>query len=371
MRNGNIRGVILSVALLSLFVLSMISAATKAFACQVESGKAAQECEWLAASPLAEEIKFLQQSNKWKLRSVIKLEFRTFHIQGLIKINDMLYASSVETVERPVSYASSDNLWDFSVTRTAGSGKAWLFKFGMDGRLIAKIEIGKGDAYHPGGMGYDGRYLWIPVAENRPNSFSKVVRIDPETMQAADSFNIRDHIGQVIYNPADGRFYGTSWGSRRIYKWKVKFDENGHGEVIEAAWEANRSHYVDYQDCQYIKPAHMLCTGVNYLRTPAGKIALGGLELLDISNRGAWPAFQLPVELYLDDRKEATTGNWHPSDPNLVLTNNGFWLERIGDKLNNTNKAPEFNLYFMTEGDGQADLVIYEAMIARPAAPRP
>ena len=34
--------------------------------------------------------------------------------------------------------------------------------------------------YHPGGIDYDGRHIWVSVAEYRPNSRSIVYRIDPE-----------------------------------------------------------------------------------------------------------------------------------------------------------------------------------------------
>ena len=31
--------------------------------------------------------------------------------------------------------------------------------------------------YHPGGIDYDGRHIWVPVAEYRPNSRSIIYRV--------------------------------------------------------------------------------------------------------------------------------------------------------------------------------------------------
>ena len=37
--------------------------------------------------------------------------------------------------------------------------------------------------YHPGGIDYDGEYIWGPVAEYRPNSESIIYKVDAETLK--------------------------------------------------------------------------------------------------------------------------------------------------------------------------------------------
>ena len=47
---------------------------------------------------------------------------------------------------------------------------------------------------------------------------------------------------------------------------------------------ANRSHYIDYQDCKYVGGRRMLCSGLNNYRMKADGPAfpLGGLEIVDL-----------------------------------------------------------------------------------------
>lgn len=308
-------------------------------------------------------IQRLADANKWKLSKVIKTNFQTCHAQGLVKIGELFYLSAVEVFEAPQKLGESDYLWDFTITRSPGEGQGWLFKFDLSGQLISQIKIGEGDAYHPGGMGYDGKFLWIPVAEYRPNSFSTIIRVDPETMNAKHSFDVKDHIGNMIYNPAQGAFFATSWGSRRIYRLTVVLDEHGKGQIREATWVPNPSYYVDYQDCQYVETNNMLCSGVSYFNTPMGRVAAGGIDLLDISGPNPAAIHQLPVPLYLDDRQAASVQNWRPANPELIITNNAFWMETVANTAQAGSKSSQAHLYFMTEGDNQADLLVYEADI--------
>ena len=88
--------------------------------------------------------------------------FRTFHPQGMVKIGETLFVSSVEVIDRD-----------------AGKGVGHLFKIDMAGALVADLRLGEGAIYHPGGIDYDGTSIWVPVAEYRPDSRSIVYRVDP------------------------------------------------------------------------------------------------------------------------------------------------------------------------------------------------
>lgn len=303
----------------------------------------------------------LTNSSHWQLTDTIKVDFPTFHTQGLIKIGDIFYVSAVEIIERTETYGKTDNLWDFSLTRTAGKGRGWLFKFDGQGKFLGKVEMTQGNAFHPGGMDFDGRYIWVPVAEYRPNSASNIYRVDPETMEAKLSFRVKDHIGNILHNRARGTFHGSSWGSRRLYQWHVQFNADGEGVVTSEKWSANPAHFVDYQDCQYGGVNYMLCSGVQNYDTPVGKVALGGIDLIDISGDQPRPVHMLPIAQYWDasDGETAST----PTDAELVVSNNPFWVEEIADRPVTAEGTKIMRIYFMPDKDNKSRLLVYEVAV--------
>lgn len=287
-------------------------------------------------------FKRLTKFSQWNLTNTIKLDFNAFHTQGLVKIDDYFFVSGVEIIKHVEIYGESDYLWDFSPTRTVGEGRGWLFKFDQLGALVDKVELTHGDAYHPGGIDYDGDYIWAPVSEYRPNSSTSVYRIDPNTMEAVHSFDVKDHIGNILYNTDRGTFHGSSWGARRLYQWHIEFDSKGTGEVKEQTWHANPAHYIDYQDCHYQATNYMLCAGVQKINTPLGEAEIGGVELVDISKYVSKPAHLLPVTEYIDDE--------------MVVTNNPYWVELDGDIM---------RFYFMPNNKRNADLLVYELNVLK------
>ena len=50
---------------------------------------------------------------------------------------------------------------------------------GLDkaGNLVADLPLTEGAMYHPGGVDYDGRDIWVPLAEYRPDSHAIVYRV--------------------------------------------------------------------------------------------------------------------------------------------------------------------------------------------------
>jgi hypothetical protein len=123
----------------------------------------------LASIPnVAAELPKLSRSSTWTPLSNFKLQFKTYHPQGMVKVGNVYYMSSVEILEDTQKYPQPQNGLD----RSAGKGKAHLFKFDGSGKLLADIILaeGEGDVYHPGGIDFDGKYIYVPVAEYRPNS---------------------------------------------------------------------------------------------------------------------------------------------------------------------------------------------------------
>lgn len=94
----------------------------------------------------------------------IVLDFPSYHTQGLTKVGSHYFLTAVKIKRWPQKYPTPVDKFD----RDTGEGKGFLFKFDENGKLIGKTQIGEGSSYHPGGIDFDGNYIWIPVCEYRP-----------------------------------------------------------------------------------------------------------------------------------------------------------------------------------------------------------
>ena len=126
-------------------------------------------------SALADRVRQVTRSTAWRPVTTVAMQFDTQHPQGMVKIGDMLFVSSVEITTPTKRFPQPQGGYD----RDAGDGVGHLFKVDMKGNLLTDLKLGEGTIYHPGGIDYDGRYIWVPVAEYRPNSRSIVYRVDP------------------------------------------------------------------------------------------------------------------------------------------------------------------------------------------------
>ena len=279
---------------------------------------------------VGDRVQKLTRESSWKLVQTIPIRFTTHHPQGMVKIGETFFVSSVEIRVRTKRYPQVTDGYD----RDTGEGTGHLFKIDKDGNLIVDRRLGEGTIYHPGGIDFDGRHIWVPVAEYRPDSRSIVYRVDPETMTATEILRFPDHIGALVHNTDDGTLHGVSWGSRRFYRWRLGAD----GRVADATAPRtiNPSHYVDYQDCKYAGRRRMLCTGVTEIRrTPdAEPFRLGGMELVDLTD--GRPLHQVPVLLW------TTSG--------MDMTHNPAWLTSVSGGL---------RAYFMPEDD-RSSIYVYE-----------
>lgn len=258
------------------------------------------------ASPVLEAVRSLDRTATWTAVKELSLNFPTFHPQGLARVGDRLYLSSVEVLEAPVRYPEPVDGYD----RTPGKGRGHLFELDLSGRLLREIVLGEGTVYHPGGIDFDGRYLWVPVAEYRPDSRSIVYRVDPKSLDAEEVFRVSDHIGGVVRDPDTGRLHGVSWGSRRFYTW------TGRGKTVDRV--ANESHYIDFQDCASTGAGQAVCTGLTEYPTGDGaKFNLGGIAVVDL--KSGTVGHEVPVT--------QLSPNGH------VVTRNPVHLEVEGDRL--------------------------------------
>jgi Family of unknown function (DUF6454) len=283
---------------------------------------------------VADRVDKLTRDSRWKPAGSVPIAFTTHHPQGMVKIGNTLFVSSVEIRTRTKPLPQPVDGLD----RDAGQGVGHLFKFDLQGQLIADLKLGEGTIYHPGGIDYDGKFVWVPVAEYRPNSRSIVYRVDPETMTATEVFRFRDHIGGIVHDIDDDTLHGVSWGSRRFYRWAM--DRGGKVTNADTPPEQlrrlNSSHYLDYQDCKYAGQHRMLCTGVTEMRpTPdASPFRLGGIDLVSLAD--GRPLHQVPVLLW------TATG--------LDMTHNPVWVEATETGL---------RAYFMPEDD-RSTLYLYD-----------
>lgn len=283
-----------------------------------------------AAAPegLAERFMALDRTSTWQQIQAVPLKFKTGHPQGLVKVGPDFFMSTVDLQERPVRFSSPQGRYD----RTTGRGVGRLVKFDAEGNRLGEMTLGEGAAYHPGGIDFDGRWIWVPVAEYRPNSASVVYRVDPQTLKGEPVLRFSDHLGAVVHDKRDKSLHAVSWGSRYFYRW----DMDASGKPTGAPERvANGSHYVDYQDCHALPDGRMLCGGLTQYDVPgAGKVGLGGLEL--VSLRTYRPLHQLPVTLCVT--------------PDIPMTHNPFWAETLGRGL---------RFYFVPEDD-TSHLFVYE-----------
>jgi len=290
----------------------------------------------LAAGPaLVDRVSTLTRESQWTLVDRVPVSFRTFHPQGMVKIGDTFFVSSVEVIVAPKRLSKPANGYD----RDTGEGVGHLFKIDRTGHLVTDLKLGEGTIFHPGGIDYDGTSIWVPVAEYRPDSRAILYRVNPETMTATRVGAIADHIGALVHDVSTHTLHGVSWGSRRFYRWTL--DDNA-GVIGEPTRRSNPSHYVDYQDCKSIGPQRMLCTGVTEIRsTPAAPNAppfrLGGLDVIDLDD--GRPLHQVPVLL------------WTPRGQSM--TQNPSWFEP-------SPTGAGVRGYFMPEDD-QSTIYVYDA----------
>lgn len=306
---------------------TLVASATSAAAVQVGPAHRAPDSD----DALVQTFENVSRSTAWTRTATIDLDFETYHPQAMEVVGDRIYLSSVEIIEPTVRYPEPVDGYD----RTPGKGLGHLFVLDRDGQLLKDIVISDGNRYHPGGLDYDGEFLWLPVAEYRPNSSADIYRIDPTTYGVTKRFTVSDHIGGVVRDQETGHLVGQSWGSRRFYDWTVGGRQKGF-------W-LNENHFLDYQDCEYVVSRKALCSGVTGLPAQPGAATgyeLGGLVMIDLRDRHRI-LHEVPLQQW------STAGH--------VITRNPTDLDADGTHL---------TLYAAPDDSGEAagtQILVYEA----------
>jgi hypothetical protein len=128
-------------------------------------------------SALAKDLSVVDRNTAWTQLSALKLNFPTYHPEGLVVTEGRFYLSSTQIIEPTVKYPVPVDGYD----RTPGKGIGHLFVIDRTGKLVKDIVLGHDIVYHPGGIDRTGNYLWVPVAQYRPNSTAEIDRVDLRT----------------------------------------------------------------------------------------------------------------------------------------------------------------------------------------------
>jgi hypothetical protein len=244
---------------------------------------------------IAELFKQVTRGTTWKLVDSVALQAETWHPEGIVKLGDRWVVSSVEVTEPTVKYPNGQII--DGTDRTPGAGFGHLMSFDADGKLLDDRVLNAAGAleHHPGGLDYDGRYLWNTLAQYRPNSSSTFLRIDPETLATTPVLRANDHFGGVVNDTARHKLVTLNWGSRAASSWRIPRRPQLDTPAQRLSIVRNPSHFVDYQDCKYLGrvPEHrhplMLCGGI----TQYGAFQLGGIALLDTKTLS--PVWEVPI----------------------------------------------------------------------------
>ena len=189
----------------------------------------ALNCEkWSEHSP-ENALDVLFRSKDLELIHQVPLQFATYHVQGLELTEQFYFVTSVDKEQN----------------------RGWLFKIDRQkAKLNSKIELTDSTLIHPGGLQFDGHYLWIPNAEYKSQGRTMIYGVDPNSLEMCTSFPVDDHIGAIA---SDGKklLYGVNWDALHFYTW----DFDGH--------QLNRIDSptsMAYQDIKYFA-GKLLCSG--------------------------------------------------------------------------------------------------------------
>lgn len=193
----------------------------------------------------ADVLQTLLESTSIELIHQIPLSFATYHVQGLDLMERFYFVSSVDTTQK----------------------RAWLFKIDrQNGRLDSKMDVTDGALIHPGGIQFDGEYLWLPNAEYRRESRAMIHGIDPNNLEIRRSFEVDDHIGAMA-SDGKGLLYGVNWDAKHFYTW------DSHGKQLRKVASPTSA---AYQDIKF-RAGKLLCSGHQ-----------DGQSVIDIINPETW-----------------------------------------------------------------------------------
>jgi hypothetical protein len=292
-----------------------------------------------AAKPLSKQGKRVAKAlmstdpNEWQFVESIDLKFDTYHPQGMLKVDDTFYITTVKVERRPryTRQGKQVSIMD------EGAGKGYLMQFDAGGNLLKCIELCEGAIFHPGGMDFDGRYIWVPITKYYPYSRSLIVRVDVRSHQVEKVCYVDDSIGAIIHDTDNNILVGANWDADEFLTWQLDSALEVKDAELTAAERrhANTAKHLAIQDSKYIGGGKMVGFGLK--NGPKGRV--GGFDVID--TRTFEKLRSADIELRTP-RKSIVSGN--PST-----------IEIVGDKM---------RLYFAPEDD-KTTLYIYQTQIKK------
>jgi hypothetical protein len=292
-----------------------------------------------AAKPLSKQGKRVAKAlmstdpNEWQLVESIDLKFDTYHPQGTLKVDDTFYITTVKVERRPRYTRQGKQV----SVMDEGAGKGYLMQFDAGGNLLKCIELCEGAIFHPGGMDFDGRYIWVPITKYYPYSRSLIVRVDVRSHQVEKVCYVDDSIGAIIHDTDNNILVGANWDADEFLTWQLDSALEVKDAELTAAERrhANTAKHLAIQDSKYIGGGKMVGFGLK--NGPKGRV--GGFDVID--TRTFEKLRSADIELRTP-RKSIVSGN--PST-----------IEIVGDKM---------RLYFAPE-DNKTTLYIYQTQIKK------
>ena len=289
------------------------------------------------AAAAAEQVTKLTRGTTWKQVEAVPINFLTHHPQGMVKIGDTLFVSSVE-IKEPTEALSA-------------AGRRLRPRHGR-GRRASVQDRSEGQ---PRRRTHPRRRVDLSSGRHR---LRRQVHLGPgrrvPAQQPRDHLSGRsgDHEGRprcsasrtmsaaIVHNTDDNSLHGVSWGSRRFYRWTL-----GRGwqadQCGDAAGEAAHAQHLALSRLPGLQIRRQQPDAVHRRDGDAGQtpeappFRLGGVDLVDLAD--GRPIFQAPVLL------------WTPSG--MDMTHNPVWIEPSDAGLRG---------YFMPEDD-KSTLYIYDA----------
>ncbi len=270
----------------------------------------------MTVDPVTAKLLSTTESSEWEYVRSIELHFETDHPQGVIRVGERHFLS---TVRIPLTSSGE--------TDKSLPGKGFLIEVNREGEEVGRVELCDGMVYHPGGVGSDGKTLYVPVSEYRPESSCLIYQVDVETFRpVGEPVRFPDHIGALSVDPERQRIFGMSWASRRIYVWNYGWDL--------LYLNQNPIQNVAYQDMDFVGGNTIACSGFSKHKVGDREVQIGGIDLI---NASTW----LP-----EHRIMVTT----KTKSGRLLVNNAFSHRLI---------YPDLFLLFIADDDADSCVDIY------------
>ena len=278
----------------------------------------------MTVDPVTAKLVGTTESSEWEYVRSLQLHFETDHPQGVIRVGERYFLSSVRIpVDDSGTVDKTKPGRGFLIEVAAGQARRGHESAGSQSHRTVRRMV-----YHPGGLASDGEFLYVPVSEYRPDSSCHIYKVNVETFQqVGEPVKFKDHVGALSIDRERKRIYGMSWNSARIYVWDYDW------KLLYL--NPNPILNVGYQDMDFIGGNTLACSGFSKHMVGDEEVMIGGIDLI---NATTW----LP-----EHRIMVTTR----SKSGRLLTNNAFSHRLV---------YPDLFLFFIADDDEDSCVDVYK-----------